>query len=65
MLDVHPQTIAARGRRRDRPAGKSRMLVCMDEWLYAWVKREALAKKRSLSSQAEMMLVRFAEGKIK
>lgn len=65
MLDVHPQTTAAHGRRKDRPAGKSRLAVCVDEWLYEWVKAEALRHKRSISAQAEMMLVRFAEGRIK
>lgn len=58
------QTRRARGRRKDRPAGKSRVAVCVDEWLHRWLRDEALAKKRTLSQQCEMVLARYAERRI-
>lgn len=63
--DSYPQTTAATGRRPSRPSGKSCVNVRMDEWLFDWIKGEAIQGKRSLSLQAEMMLTRYAERKIK
>ena len=65
MSESYPQTTAASGRGRDRLAGKSRITVWMDEWLFDWIKAEAIKSKRSLSLQAEMILARYADGKIK
>ena len=59
------QTIKATGRRAYRPAGKSRLQACVDEWLFDWMKAEAIRAGRSLSQQVEMVLVRYAEKRIK
>jgi hypothetical protein len=63
--DSYPQTTAATGRRPSRPSGKSCVNVRMDEWLFDWIKAEATKGKRSLSLQAEMILAKYADGKIK
>jgi hypothetical protein len=55
------QTHAATGRRRDRKAGKPRLTVRVDEWLFTHIKREAIAGKRSISEQCEMVLSKHAE----
>ncbi len=63
--DSYPQTTAATGRRGDRLSGRSCINVRMDEWLFDWVKVEAVRGKRSLSQQMEMIVARYADGKIK
>lgn len=65
--DSYPQTATATatGRRPSRPSGKSCVNVRMDEWLFDWIKAEAVRGKRSLSQQAEMILARHADKRIK
>lgn len=57
-------TATATGRRRDRPSGKSRITVRLDEWLFKDLKRLALRGRRSLSQQCEMILHRYTEEKL-
>jgi hypothetical protein len=63
--DYTTRTREAHGRRKNRPSGKSQVLVRMDEWIFDWVKSEAVSKKRTLSSQIEMVLARTIDGRIK
>lgn len=58
---TYTPTAKSTGRRPDRLSGKSRITVRLDEWLFDWLRNEAVRSHRSLSQQCEMILSQRAQ----